>query len=49
MSMLLWMCLGLWLALNGLIAVCLVRRGGRTESVQHVPFQVFSQGSTTPG
>jgi hypothetical protein len=46
MSILLWALLGLWLVLNGVIAVLLMRRKrNRIDDVQPLPFLVLSQES----
>jgi hypothetical protein len=49
MSILLWGLVGLWLILNGIIAILLMRRKrSRVDDVQPLPFLVLSQDSGTP-
>jgi hypothetical protein len=48
MSILLWGLVGLWLILNGIIAILLMRRKrSRVDDVQPLPFLVLSQDSGT--
>jgi hypothetical protein len=49
MSILFWGLVGLWLLLNGVIAVLLMRRKrSRIDDVQSLPFLVLSQDSAAP-
>ena len=49
MSSLLWVSLGLWGAINCLIAIRLVRRPRQSQKVLPATFDVIHQGRTTQG
>ncbi len=49
MSILFWGLVGLWLILNGIIAILLMRRKrSRSEDVKSLPFLELSRDSGTP-
>jgi hypothetical protein len=45
LSSLLWVCLGVWVAINGFVAACMVRRSTRSEIMESASLHVLHQSA----